>query len=135
MRAIRSGGGGKTDVSTFVWYDELFGGDQHVPDRKTKKEESFEELDKLKNLLGENPNVLIQISGHTDNTGNNKFNLELSKKRAEAVSMYLINKNIDKNRIIAKGFGEQHPIVSNDDEYEGRELNRRVEFTVLRNIN
>ncbi len=99
------------------------------------KEESYKELDKLKELLKDNPNILIQISGHTDNTGDSKFNLELSKKRAESVSQYLINQRIDQKRIIAKGFGEQHPAVSNDDEREGRELNRRVEFIVLRNIN
>lgn len=99
------------------------------------KEESYEELEKLNTLLNENPNIIIQISGHTDNTGGVKFNLELSKKRAEAVSQYLVNKSIDKRRIIAKGFGERHPAVSNDDEREGRELNRRVEFIVLRNIN
>ncbi len=99
------------------------------------KEESFKELDKLNELLKVNPNIIIQISGHTDNIGGDKFNLELSKKRAEAVSQYLVNKSIDKRRIIAKGFGERHPAVSNDDEREGRELNRRVEFIVLRNIN
>lgn len=99
------------------------------------KEESYEELEKVKDLLMVNPNIIIQISGHTDNTGGDKFNLKLSKKRAEAVLQYLVNKSIDQKRIIAKGFGERHPAVSNDDEREGRELNRRVEFIVLRNIN
>jgi outer membrane protein OmpA-like peptidoglycan-associated protein len=73
----------------------------------------------------------VEISAHTDNRGSDAYNLQLSQKRAESVVNYLISKGIAANRIIAKGYGESKPLASNDDEAEGRELNRRVEFEVL----
>jgi len=93
---------------------------------------SFVELNTLFNILKSNPNMIIQISGYTDNIGNEQYNLVLSEKRANAVKEYLSGRGIDKNRIIAKGYGSSSPKVSNDTE-EGRAQNRRVEFTVLKN--
>ena len=68
------------------------------------------------------------MAGHTDNVGSETFNYQLSERRAKAVALYLIEKGIAKSRVIAKGYGEDKPIASNDDETEGRELNRRVEL-------
>ena len=93
---------------------------------------SYIELDKLAKMLKSNPNLKAQINGHTDNLGPEKYNLELSEKRVEVVIDYLAGKGIAKSRLTGKGFGSSHPIASNDDEYEGRELNRRTEFEVLK---
>lgn len=100
-------------------------------DKATIKPESNPELEKLTNFLKENPNVKIEIGGHTDSKGSNQYNIVLSQRRSESVVKYLIEKGIDKSKLVAKGYGEERPLASNDDEEEGREINRRTEFTVL----
>jgi outer membrane protein OmpA-like peptidoglycan-associated protein len=95
------------------------------------KKESTGELDRLVDLLLRNPRLRVQINGHTDSNGDNATNKALSLKRAQAVVDYLIKKGIDKSRVKAVGFGEERPIVSNDDEQEGREINRRTEIEVV----
>lgn len=102
-------------------------------DRASFKTESYGELNKLEKMLRDNPQIRIEISGHTDSYGHWKYNRTLSQKRAEAVKDYLTKKGIDPRRIKAVGYGESRPLASNDDEEEGRELNRRVEFKVLQN--
>jgi outer membrane protein OmpA-like peptidoglycan-associated protein len=94
------------------------------------KSESFEELDRLINLLNSKPSLKIQISGHTDNIGTEAHNLSLSEERAKAVVVYLTGKGIDASRLNSKGYGFSDPVASNDTE-EGRAQNRRVEFKVL----
>ncbi len=96
------------------------------------KKESYPELDNLLKVLQENPRYMIEISGHTDNVGSKEFNKWLSLRRAQAVVDYLVRKGQSKSRFIVEGYGEERPIASNDDEKDGRELNRRVEFKVLR---
>ncbi|MGK7394728.1 MAG: OmpA family protein [Candidatus Cyclobacteriaceae bacterium M3_2C_046] len=93
--------------------------------------ESYNELNKLERMLFENPSFVIEISGHTDNIGEKPVNKNLSQMRANAVVDYLTNKGINRQRLRAEGYGEEKPLASNDDEKDGRELNRRVEFTVL----
>ncbi len=100
-------------------------------DRFTLKSESFEELNKLEGLLAGSPNMRIEIAGHTDYVGSDNYNNTLSVKRANAVINFLINKGIDPRRLEPKGYGKSRPIASNDDEEDGRELNRRVEFIIL----
>lgn len=100
-------------------------------DRATFKTESYSDLNKLEAMLRQNPNVRVEISGHTDNYGHWQYNRTLSQKRAEAVKDFLTKKGIDPRRIKAVGYGESKPLASNDDEQDGRELNRRVEFKVL----
>jgi outer membrane protein OmpA-like peptidoglycan-associated protein len=102
-------------------------------DRASFKTESYTELNKLEKMMRENSQIRIEISGHTDNYGNWKYNHTLSQNRAEAVKDYLTKKGIDPRRIMAVGYGESRPLASNDDEAEGRALNRRVEFKVLKN--
>jgi|GEM_PF-650867 len=85
-------------------------------------------LDEIATYLNSDENILIEVAGHTDNVGSENFNLQLSERRAKAVALYLIEKGIEKSRVIARGYGEDSPIASNDDETEGRELNRRVEL-------
>jgi outer membrane protein OmpA-like peptidoglycan-associated protein/tetratricopeptide (TPR) repeat protein len=94
------------------------------------KPESQVELDKVVQLLNENPTVKIQIEGHTDNIGNAADNLKLSTNRAKAVVMYLASKGINPTRLTAKGFGATKPVAENKTE-EGRAQNRRTELKVV----
>lgn len=91
---------------------------------------SYPELNKLVNILKENETMKIEISGHTDNVGDPGLNLDLSKKRANAVKNYLMKKGITQTRVISKGYGGTKPIADNKYEYT-KKLNRRVEFTIL----
>ncbi|WP_034256996.1 OmpA family protein [Adhaeribacter aquaticus] len=88
------------------------------------------ELNKLIQFLTLNKKVNIEISGHTDDVGNDKFNLDLSIKRAESVVKYLTANGIAPARIKAKGFGESKPLKPNNSE-ENRQINRRIELRVL----
>ena len=92
--------------------------------------ESEIELKKLIKLLKENPKVKIEISGHTDDVGNDKFNQDLSQKRALSVANYLQSGGITPERIIAKGYGKSRPKVENNSD-ENRQINRRIEIEVL----
>ncbi|HFA51261.1 MAG TPA: flagellar motor protein MotB [Bacteroidetes bacterium] len=94
------------------------------------KNESLAELERLKKLLDDNPNLKIQINGHTDNIGTEEDNLNLSSDRAKAVYDYLIKNNIAAERLKYKGFGETMPIASNGTD-EGRQQNRRTEFVAF----
>jgi outer membrane protein OmpA-like peptidoglycan-associated protein/tetratricopeptide (TPR) repeat protein len=94
------------------------------------KTESQVELEKLVQLLNENPTLKIEISGHTDNIGKPAENLILSNNRAKAVVNYLVSKNIAALRLTTKGYGETKPLADNKTE-EGRALNRRTEMKIV----
>ncbi len=102
-------------------------------DKATFRTESYTELNKLERMMAENPNLKVEIAGHTDAVGTTAYNKLLSQRRAEAVKDFLTKKGIDPRRITAVGYGKTRPLASNDDEEEGRELNRRVEFKVISN--
>jgi len=87
----------------------------------------------LLTILRESPELIIEIGSHTDNIGDEGYNLKLSQKRAEIVAKYLIEKGIDKNRLIAKGYGESKPVADNSTE-QGRSFNRRTEFKVIGSV-
>jgi outer membrane protein OmpA-like peptidoglycan-associated protein len=91
---------------------------------------SYIELDRLLNILEDEPNMKIEISGHTDNTGSLALNNKLSEDRAKAVVEYLIQKGIDRSRLEYKGYGPLQPIAENTTA-AGRTKNRRVEFKIL----
>ncbi len=99
-------------------------------DRATLRPASIEELDKLYEIMIGLPNLKVEISSHTDSDGSDSYNKNLSERRAKSVVDYLINKGINKNRLIASGYGEEQPITTNDTD-EGKQLNRRTEFKVL----
>lgn len=99
--------------------------------KATFKQESYTELNKLERMLQQNTAMKVEIGGHTDIVGTKAYNKILSQKRAEAVKDYLTKKGVDSRRITAVGYGATKPLASNDDEEDGRELNRRVEFKVL----
>jgi outer membrane protein OmpA-like peptidoglycan-associated protein len=94
------------------------------------KPESATELDQVVRLLMDNPSLKIEISGHTDNIGQDKDNLSLSLNRARSVVNYFIEKGIAANRLTYKGYGAQKPIAGNDTE-EGRSQNRRTELKII----
>lgn len=93
--------------------------------------ESLGELARIKELLVGGAELKVQINGHTDNVGNAVYNKVLSKKRAQSVVDYLVQHGIAQERLAAKGFGEERPLVSNDDEVDGREINRRTEIEII----
>lgn len=87
--------------------------------------ESEPELTKLVSFLKNNPNLEVEIQGHTDNSGRTESNLELSKMRAKSVVEYLVSNGIPGIRLQSKGFGETSPVAPNDTD-GGRKLNRRT---------
>jgi len=81
-------------------------------------------------ILKENPNIKVEIGGHTDSLGSEKANQKISEKRAESAKKYIMDKfNISGDRMMAKGYGSKKPIAD-DKTKEGRAKNRRVEFKV-----
>ena len=96
-------------------------------DKADLLKESFLELDKLIQILNKYPNIFVILEAHTDNIGSDKYNDDLSLRRAKAVQQYVVSKSIAAKRITEKGFGKRKPIASNDTE-EGRAANRRVQF-------
>jgi OOP family OmpA-OmpF porin len=95
------------------------------------KEKSITELDKVIRFLNENPGIRMEIGGHTDNAGTAAYNLQLSQKRAQSVADYLTQHGIDEKRLIRKGYGADKPLKPNDTD-ENRQINRRIEFRVMR---
>lgn len=100
-------------------------------DKSVLLPQSYVELRNLQILLTNNPNMQIELSGHTDNKGKDKYNMQLSLNRAKAVYDYLVSQGIDKKRIKYKGFGSHNPIADNKTP-EGRAKNRRVEFKIIK---
>lgn len=94
--------------------------------------ESRIELQKLIDFLGQNNTVNIEISGHTDNVGSPELNQKLSEKRAESVYNYLVVNGVARQRMKFAGYGLSRPISSNETN-EGRALNRRTEFLIIKN--
>ncbi|MBP6511521.1 MAG: PD40 domain-containing protein [Bacteroidia bacterium] len=94
------------------------------------KAESSSELNKLVSFLKSQSTLRIEVSGHTDNTGDKKANVILSEQRAKAVVNFLIEKGIPASRMTYKGYGDSKPVASNDAE-DGRAKNRRTEFSIL----
>lgn len=95
-------------------------------------DDSYPELERLLKIMQENPNLHIELAGHTDNQGNARLNLKLSNERVNKVQEYLVSRGISEKRVKGKGYGGTRPIASNASE-ETRRLNRRVEFTVTKN--
>jgi outer membrane protein OmpA-like peptidoglycan-associated protein/tetratricopeptide (TPR) repeat protein len=92
---------------------------------------SLTELDKVYEFMMENSKIKVEISGHTDNIGDESMNKNLSERRAASVVRYLVGKGIERSRVLAKGYGSTRPIASNEYEKGGRELNRRIEVMII----
>jgi len=96
-----------------------------------------QELNKLVLILKKNKDIGVELSSHTDSKGSDSYNMELSQRRADNAVKYVMSMGIDKNKIIAKGFGETQPVAPNTfpngkDNPEGRAKNRRTEFKVIK---
>ncbi|MBI3238312.1 MAG: OmpA family protein [Flavobacteriia bacterium] len=100
--------------------------------KATLRPESNAELERLVKLMKDVPNLKIEISGHTDNTGSATVNETLSQQRAEAVVQYLTGKGVSASRMKAKGYGAARPVSTNNTD-DGRQQNRRTEFEITGN--
>jgi outer membrane protein OmpA-like peptidoglycan-associated protein/tetratricopeptide (TPR) repeat protein len=100
-------------------------------DKAILRKESEAELNKLVEVLQQNPDISIEISGHTDSDGEAQHNTDLSQARAQSVYDYLVSKSIVKERMRYKGYGELKPVVNNDSP-ENKQLNRRTEIEFLK---
>ena len=99
--------------------------------RAVIKPESYPILDEVAQVMAQHPEIKkIEIQGHTDDRGNDRYNMKLSDARAKSVMKYLIKAGVDKARLTAKGYGETQPIDTNETE-DGRARNRRVVFQIL----
>ena len=101
-------------------------------DKWDLRPESFLELNRVVKLLEENPAIVIEMSAHTDSRGSDEYNFKLSDNRARSVMEYILAKGIDPSRISSHGYGESQPVATNDTD-DGRQLNRRVQFQILKN--
>jgi len=100
------------------------------------RDESVVELNKLLVFLDNKPNVVVEISGHTDSRGADEYNEKLSLNRAKSVIAWLKKRKIPSKRMVAKGYGEKKPIAPNEnpdgtDNPDGRQMNRRIELTII----
>src|SRR5690606_4729194 len=86
-------------------------------------------LDEVAASLQKYPNSLVDVMGHTDSTGSESYNLDLSRRRAESVATYLTSRGVSRARLATIGYGEQYPRADNATE-QGRALNRRVEIRI-----
>ena len=98
--------------------------------KSTLRPESIPILYNAAEILLTNPDIRVEIIGHTDNIGSDGYNQRLSLSRAETVRNFLIAKGVAANRMTTFGMGESKPIMDNSTQ-QGRELNRRIEFRVL----
>ncbi len=108
--------------------------------KATLRDASKNELDRLTKLLDENPTLKIELSAHTDSRGGDKYNEDLSQKRAQSCVDYLISKGISTDRLVSKGYGEQQLIKQDaeiaklkfeDEKEAAHQENRRTEFKIL----
>lgn len=96
-------------------------------DKDVIRPESYPILDAVADVLLKNPQITLEVQGHTDNKGQAAYNLKLSDRRAASVRKYLTRKGVDPKRLVSKGYGMTRPIVPNDSD-QNRALNRRVQF-------
>ncbi len=102
-------------------------------DKAILKPQSFIELDNLVEVMKEYKSIVVEIQGHTDSQGSDEHNNSLSQRRAQSVVNYLSKNGISASQFVARGYGEKSPRATNDTE-EGKQINRRVEFKILKII-
>lgn len=103
-------------------------------DKAKLRPESTTALDEMYDILRQQNQIIVEIAGYTDSIGRDNYNRRLSKKRAKAVAKYLVKKKgLTRKRLVAVGYGEKNPRASNSTD-EGRQLNRRTEFQVVKMV-
>ncbi len=122
----------KIDKETIFALDNIY----YEYNRAEIRTDAAKELDKLVQLLADNPEIRIELGSHTDSVDDNAYNLNLSQRRAESAVKYLVQHGIAPDRLVAKGYGEERPIARNTnpdgtDNPVGRQKNRRTEFRIL----
>jgi len=122
-RVERVGEGIKITFSSGIMFDV---------ERAVLKDQYTGELSELSTILNKYEDTNILLEGHTDATGSEEYNLDLSKKRAQSVANYLATQNVNPTRFTIMGYGESQPIASNET-VEGRAQNRRVEVAIFAN--
>jgi peptidoglycan-associated lipoprotein len=100
-------------------------------DKADIRPDAAEELDKLVKILKDNPNIRIELSSHTDDRASDAYNLDLSQRRAESAVEYLVSQGIERDRMVARGYGESQLIIPNATTEEEHQRNRRTEFKVI----
>lgn len=105
-------------------------------DKADIRQESVIELSKLYYFMTSNPDMVVEVAGHTDSRGTDEYNVDLSKRRAKSVQAWLSERGIKAKRVVTKGYGEAKPIADNvkpdgSDDPDGRQMNRRIELTIL----
>ncbi|GAB3825617.1 OmpA family protein [Pontibacter rugosus] len=101
-------------------------------DKANIRPDAAVELNKLVQILKDNPGISIELSSHTDARGSDVYNQDLSQRRAESAVAYIISQGIDRSRITARGYGESRPVVRNAKTEAEHQRNRRTEFKVVR---
>ena len=119
---------GKPIILKDIYYDY---------NKTTLRPQSLIVLDTVVAIMGDNPNIIIEMGSHTDSKGTDAYNIKLSQARAQSCVDYLASKGVPITRMVAKGYGESRAIAPNTlpngkDNPDGRQLNRRTEFKVLR---
>jgi len=99
-------------------------------DRATLKPGAMKNLYRLATFLREYPDRALLVEGHTDSTGSDEYNLDLSQRRAESVTGFLAENGVDPGRMLSRGYGKAFPVAGNESQ-AGRQLNRRVEVVIL----
>ena len=89
----------------------------------------YSEINRVAGVLNQYPDTFIRVEGHTDSKGSDEYNMNLSKRRADAVKTLLVQRGVADSRIEVVGFGETMPVATNDTE-AGRQINRRVEIKI-----
>ena len=117
---------GVTKFTEGVAMNVLFKTGSHVVNPQSQRE-----LDEWARFLMGDRGLLIELNGHTDNLGSAEYNIDLSQRRANSVSIYLVGKGVDPQRIQVKGYGSTEPVSANSTK-EGRRKNRRVEIKFIR---
>lgn len=100
-------------------------------DKADIRPDAAEELDKLVKILKDNPNIRIELSSHTDDRASDAYNQDLSQRRAESAVEYLVTQGIERERMVAKGYGESQLIIPSASTEEEHQRNRRTEFKVI----
>ncbi len=99
--------------------------------KSTLKKESDEQINNIVEIMKAYPAMQLKVGGYTDNTGDAKANLKLSEERATTVMNAIVKKGIDAARLKAEGYGQEHPVATNDTE-EGRQQNRRIDVRITK---